>query len=76
MYDYASILMDGNGVPSNMEESMRYFKMAADEGFPPSIYCYGRFLLLRDENDGNDIKESCKYFKIGVTLGDFQCMKI
>ena len=40
MNTYGLMLKNGDGIPTNYQESVKYFKLAVDKGSLPSIYNY------------------------------------
>ena len=44
MNNYACMVKVGDGFPVNLEEAVKYFKMAVDKGYQDSIFIYAAML--------------------------------
>lgn len=55
---------DGNGVPENKQEAIKYYTLAADKGFARGQFCLG-FLYHRDKNYSEAIEHLKKAEKRG-----------
>lgn len=82
MYNYAIDLRDGNGgVQRNIDEAIRYFKMAIDEGNIFSARILGILLCkgFKDENSNVILKpdptEGNRYIKYAADHGDSAAME-
>ena len=60
----ARILDEGDGIPLNKKEAIKYYKRAAGKGDPRSMTHYGNILLKGDEMYVKE--EAAKYFKIAT----------
>ena len=41
--------LEGNGVPQDIEEAMKWFKMAADQGAASAQYNLGQYYMKKDD---------------------------
>lgn len=67
MYDYALINFKGEGIPVNMKEAAKYFKLSADKKYSFAANYYARML---SEGDGipADMEESVKYYDLAKSI--------
>ena len=73
MYQYAIMLMKGDGVEKNTKLAAFYFKRSADLGYCNSIYSYG-LLLISGSGVTKNKDEAIKYFKMAIDKGDNNSM--
>ncbi len=59
------MLDSGEGIPQDLVESERYFKLSADQGDSDACLCYGGILFERGE-----YKEAERYFVTSAMKGD------
>ena len=52
MFNYGIFLQNGIGCKTNIDESIRYYKLAADEGHQGAMFNYGLLMLEKDEKEG------------------------
>lgn len=64
--DYFSI---GYGVEKNLEKSIKYYKMAADEGDQLAMISYAS-MLSENEKGAFDEKVVIKYYQKALNLGE------
>jgi TPR repeat protein len=62
-------LRNGDGVPKNVVESTKYYKLSADQGFASGQYAYG-FALKNGEGVSKNLGEAAKYFKLSADQGN------
>lgn len=68
MYYYAYMLQNGDGVPVDIDESVKYYKMAIDRGYINAMISYA--IMLRDGiGISIDKEEAKKYFKMAIDKG-------
>ena len=70
MINYSIILNDGKeGVPIDKEESLRYLKLAAEQGNADAMYGYGTKFMLGDGVD-LDMSKALHWFKLAAEKGN------
>lgn len=81
MYNYGNILILGDGIPVNEEESFKYFKLAAEKGDKDTMACLS---FMYDKGIGTVInkKQSQRYYQMAIkncsisvfnTIGSLHC---
>ena len=56
--------LEGNGVPKDIEEAMKWFKMAADQGAASAQYNLGQYYMKK-----NDMSEAVKWYRKAAEQG-------
>ena len=71
MYQYALMLLTGNGVQPDENLAIQYFKKAADFGFPDAMYQYALIMksLPKANATKQTIADATKYFKLALENG-------
>jgi TPR repeat protein len=62
-------LKNGEGVPKNLVEAAKYFKLSADQGHAAGQNNYG-FALKYGEGVPKNLVESAKYLKLSADQGN------
>ena len=74
MVNYANMLRNGEGVPVNQQEAVKYYKMAIDKGNSDAMNNYG-LMLKNGEGVPVNHHEAIKYFKMAIDKGNSDAMK-
>jgi hypothetical protein len=59
----------GQGVDKDLEEAVRYYRMAASQSHPSALYNFGRCLEY-GKGIGHDFDRAAKYYRLGAELGN------
>ena len=68
-YSVADLYYRGDGVERQLEESIRWFRVAADELFPPAMFHLG-YLYVQGEGVDRDLAEAYRWMTRAAMLGE------